>query len=59
MCEGRTIVAGKPWSRYARFSTSSLAALLREYSQNGLRSGVDSRIGRPAIGFWYAEADEM
>ena len=59
MCDGRTIVTGKPWSRYARTSTSSLAILLREYSQNGLRSGVDSRIGRRATGFWYAEADEM
>jgi hypothetical protein len=59
VCDGRTIVAGKPRSRNACTSTSSLAILLREYSQNGLRSAVDSVIGSIATGFAYADADEM
>jgi hypothetical protein len=33
--------------------------LLREYSQNGLRSAVDSVIGSIATGFAYADAEEM
>ena len=33
--------------------------LSREYCQNGLRSGVDSVIGRRAGGVWYADAEEM
>jgi hypothetical protein len=53
------MVAGKPRSRKAATSTFSLAILLREYSQNGLRSAVDSVIGSAATGFAYAEAEEM
>ncbi len=52
VCEGRMIVAGKPRSRYAATSRSSLAILSREYCQYGFRSGVDSVIGRRATGFW-------
>ena len=51
MCDGRTIVIGKPVARYARTSTSSHAILSREYCQNGLCSGVDSTIGSCATGF--------
>ncbi len=46
------MVAGKPLSRYAATSRSSLAILLREYSHHGLRSGVDSVMGSRATGFW-------
>ena len=59
MCDGRTIVAGKPRSRYASTSRSSQAILSRLYCQKGLRSGVDSRIGRRDTGVWYAEAELM
>ena len=52
MCDGRTIVTGKPSSRYARTSRSSQAILSREYCQSGLRSGVDSVIGSRAGGVW-------
>ena len=59
MCDGRTIVTGKPRSRYAPTSRSSHAILSREYCQKGLRSGVDSVIGNRCGGFWYAEAELM
>ncbi|BDZ41421.1 hypothetical protein GCM10025865_07200 [Paraoerskovia sediminicola] len=59
MCDGRTIVAGNPSSRCAATSTSSHAALSREYCQNGLTSGVDSVTGRRDGGFWYADAELM
>ncbi len=57
VCEGRTIVIGKPELRYLSTSTSSAAILSREYCQNGLRRGVDSVTGSRAGGFWYAEAE--
>jgi hypothetical protein len=50
VCEGRTIVAGKPSARYAATSRSSQAILSREYRQNGFRSGVDSTTGTRAGG---------
>ncbi len=40
-------------------SRSSQAILSREYCQYGLRSGVDSVIGRREGGVWYAEAELM
>ena len=42
--DGRTMVMGKPSSRYARMSRSSQAIFCCEYSQYGLASGVDSVI---------------
>ena len=51
VCDGRTIVTGSPRSRWAATSRSSHAILSREYCQNGLRSGVDSVIGRRRGGF--------
>ena len=53
MCDGRTIVIGQAALAVgSRTSRSSQAILLREYSQNGLRSGVDSVTGRRAGGVW-------
>ena len=59
MCEGRTIVIGKPSARYAAVSSSSQRIFACEYGQTGLRSGVDSVIGSRATGFWYADAELM
>ena len=59
MCDGRTIVAGNPVSRYSATSRSSQAILSLEYCQYGFRSGVDSVTGSRAGGVWYAEAVEM
>ena len=59
MCDGRTIVIGKPVARCACSSASSQAILLREYSQYGFASGVDSVITGCAGGFWYADAELM
>ena len=47
--DGRTMVAGKSSSCINR---RSHAILLREYCQNGLRSGVDSTTGTRAGGVW-------
>src|SRR3954462_13576378 len=58
-CGGRAIVIGKPLSRWAAISRSSQAILLREYSQYGFTSGVDSVITGCAGGFWYADAELM
>lgn len=57
--DGRTIVTGRPRSRWAPTSRSSHAILSREYCQNGFRSGVDSVTGRRRGGFSYAEAELM
>jgi len=46
------MVIGKARSRYSRTSRSSQAIFCWEYSQNGLRSGVDSTIGRWVGGVW-------
>jgi hypothetical protein len=59
VCDGRTIVAGNPLSRYSATSTSSHAILSLEYCQNGFLSGVDSVSGSRAGGVWYADAVEM
>ena len=53
------MVTGNPLARYSFINFSSQAILLREYSQNGLRSGVDSVTGTRDGGVWYADAEEM
>jgi hypothetical protein len=59
VCEGRTIVIGKPCSAYASCMTTSARSFARAYSRNRLWVGVDSVIGSCSTGLPYTEPELM